>query len=201
MSYNYKEILEQKAKEDVEFARILKELRDGRKKIVGSEVGIGVTGNIVVGRPTLGGAEFVINFRILRMMGLRWNLAGLLGEKASDGVVYSIGIKLGRDLVSGGVVKGKDAGEFITSFTELIKNLKIGIASVVEWKKDFPNVIKVDECISCAGMPNIGEPVCHYEGGIIAGVLSEYFKGLIVADEVICWGRGGETCQFELKAR
>ena len=201
MAYNYQEILRKKVKKDTEFVKKYSELKEAREKVVGIEAGARVTGDITIGRPSLGGDEFVQNFRILRMIGLRWNLAGLLGEKASDGVVYSIGVKLGRYLVSSGVIKGKDAKEFITNFAEFTQNMKIGIPSIVEWKKDFPNIIKVDECITCAGMLNVGEVVCHYEGGIIGGAISEYFKGLIVADEVLCWGKGEETCQFELKEK
>jgi len=201
MAYNYADALKAGAQKDPKFNKALSELRESRKKVVGPEVGAKVVGDINTARPTLGGAEFVQNFRILRMIGLRWNLASLLGDKASDGVVYSIGVKLGRDLVSGSIIKGKDAKEFIANFAEFVMNMKIGVSTVVEWKKDFPNIIKFDECISCAGMLNVGMPVCHYEAGIIGGVLSEYFKGLIVADEVLCWGHGEETCQFELSAK
>ncbi|MCK5451360.1 MAG: hypothetical protein KAI70_06310 [Candidatus Omnitrophica bacterium] len=198
MSYDYQTILKETAEKNPVSAKKLSELREKRKQVVGPEIGINVVGEIDLCRPTLDGAEFIKNFRILRMVGLQWNLSSLLGSKAGDGIVYSIGIKLGRDLVTSNLVAGKDPKEFIINFAKLVENLKIGVISVVEWKKDFPNILKIDECISCAGMSNVGEPVCHYEGGIIAGVLSEYFKTLIVAKEVICWGDGGETCQFEL---
>ena len=201
MPYDYQTVLMEKVEKEPESVKKLGELREKRKKAVEEKVGISVVGEIDLCRPTLGGAEFVRNFRILRMVGLKWNLSSLLGGKASDGVVYSIGVKLGRDLVTGSIIKGKEAKEFITNFAKLIEGLKVGVVSVVEWKKDFPNILKVDECISCAGMLNVGEPVCQYEGGIIAGVMSEYFKGLIIAKEVICWGDGGETCQFELYAK
>ena len=160
-----------------------------------------MVGDISICRPTLGGAEFVQNFRILRMIGLKWNLSDLLGEKASDGAVYSIGVKLGRDLVSGRVIRGKNAKEFMADLTGFVERMKIGVISVVEWKDDFPNVLRLDESISCAGMLNVGQPVCHYEGGLIAGALSAHFKGLIVAREVLCWGHGEETCQFELRTK
>ncbi|MFH1837205.1 MAG: V4R domain-containing protein [Candidatus Omnitrophota bacterium] len=204
MAYDYQKLLKEREEKDAAFTKKLNATRQRCKNVVGKEAGIAVVGDIediAIGRPTLGGAEFVINFRILRIIGLKWNLSGLLGEKASDGIVYSIGIKLGRDLVSSGLIQGKDGKEFVTNFAQFIVNMKIGVPTVVEWKGDFPNIIKVDECISCGGMMNIGEPICHYEGGVIAGALSEYFKGLIVATEVLCWGHGEETCQFELCAK
>ncbi|MBU0597087.1 hypothetical protein KKA94_02910 [Patescibacteria group bacterium] len=204
MEYNYQEIIKDRMEKDPEFAQKVKNLREKRKMIENKDHALNLLGNvddINIGRPTLRGNELVINFRILRLIGLKWNLASLLGEKAGDGIVYSIGVKLGRSLVSGNVIKGKDSKEFITNFAALIMNMKIGVSSIVEWKKDFPNIVKVDECVSCGGMSNIGEMLCHYEGGIIAGTFSEYFKGLIVANEVLCWGHGDETCQFELHAK
>lgn len=204
MAYDYQKLLKEREEKDTAFSKKLNALRQRRKNVVGKEVGIAVVGDIediAIGRSSLGGAEFVMNFRVLRVIGLKWNLSGLLGEKASDGIVYSIGVKLGRDLVSGGLIQGKDGKEFVNNLAQFIVNIKIGIPAIVEWKEDFPNIIKIDECISCGGMMNIGKPICHYEGGVIAGALSEYFKGLIVATEVLCWGHGEETCQFELCAK
>ncbi len=204
MAYNYQKMLQEKAEKDKKFGERLKRLRAQRKTLVGKEVGasaVGSSEDIAIGRLTLGGAEFVVNFRVLRIVGLKWNLSSLLGDKASDGVVYSIGVKLGRDLVTARTIYGKDSKEFIASMAKFIEHMKIGVVSVVEWKKDFPNIVKVDECISCGGMKNVGNMICHYEGGIIAGALSEHFKGLIIANEVLCWGHGDETCQFELHAR
>jgi hypothetical protein len=201
MGYSYQELIREKISKSFEFAQKVELLREKRRKVVGRKIGMEVVGEVEIGRPTLGGADFVKNFRMLRMVGLRWNLSSLIGKKASNGVVYSIGVRLGRDFVSGGLIKGKDAKEFMDNFIKFVMNMKVGIISIIEWRKDFPNLIRVDECISCAGMLNIGEAICQYEGGIIGGVISEYFKGLIIAEEVLCWGHGEETCQFKLYAR
>ena len=202
MAYDYQKLLNEKAEKDAKFAKELSEFRKAREEVVGKEVGIKVVGSIAIGRPTLGGAEFVQNFRILRMVGLRWNLAGLLGEKASDGVVYSIGVRLGRDLLAGGLIKkSKKPDEFVTSFAEFLEKTKIGIVSVLEWRNDLPRLIRVGECITCAGALKVATPICHYEAGIIGGVISECINKLVVVEEVRCWGQGDETCDFEIKPK
>ena len=201
MIYDYQGSLKKKAQEDKKYAAKLAALRKKRKKVVGEEMGTQIIGEIDLTRPVLGGEEYVRNFRVLRMVGLKWNLSGFLGKKASDGVVYSIGAKLGRDLVTQKVIGGKDTEKFLGNLSEFIKMMKIGITSVVEWDKEYPTVLRVDECISCSGMYNVGDHVCQYEGGIIGGVFSEYFKGLFSDKEVLCWGYGDETCQFEIRAK
>jgi len=199
MAYDYKELIEKKGKEDPAFRKKIDELKEKRKKEVDVEAGITVTGDVEVGRPTLGGGFFVTQFRILRIVGLRWGLAKIVGKKAGDGITYNIGIGVGKDLIKKGVVKGKTIDEFLTSLATNIEGLKIGIASVTEWSGDFPKRIRVDECITCAGMLNIGKPVCHYEGGVIAGALSEFYKKEVRANEIACWGQGDEYCEFELE--
>ena len=169
MGYNYQELIKEKISKSSELAQKVGLLREKGKKVAGREIGMEVVGDVEVGRPTLGGADFVKNFRMLRMVGLRWNLSSLVEKKASSGLVYSIGVKLGRDFVSRGLIKGKDAKEFMDNFIKFIMDIKVGIISIIEWRKGFPNLIKVDECISYAGMLNIGEVICQYEGGTIGG--------------------------------
>jgi hypothetical protein len=200
MTYDYQKLVKEKAEKDKGFAKELNEIREQRKKIVGEEVGTSVIGNIAVGRPTLGGVEFVKNFRILRMIGLRWNLSGLLGDKASNGLVYSIGVRLGRDILNKGLIeKAKKPDEFVNSFSDFVQDMKIGVVSVLEWKNDLPRLIRIEECITCAGVLNVGGRICHYEGGIIAGIISEYINKLVVVEEVSCWGLGDESCDFKVE--
>ncbi|OPY26422.1 MAG: V4R domain protein [Methanobacterium sp. PtaU1.Bin242] len=59
-------------------------------------------------------------------------------------------------------------------------------------------MVKIDECMSCAGMPKLDKAVCYYEGGRITGGLSEVTGELWQFKEVNCWGLGDDFCRFEL---
>lgn len=64
--------------------------------------------------------------------------------------------------------------------------------------EDEKITIKIDECMSCSGMPKLGKPVCYYEGGRITGGLSEITGEKWQFVEVNCWALGDDFCRFEL---
>ncbi|NYB26662.1 MAG: hypothetical protein HVN34_04905 [Methanobacteriaceae archaeon] len=64
--------------------------------------------------------------------------------------------------------------------------------------EDEKITIKIDECMSCSGMPILGNPVCYYEGGRITGGLSEITGEKWQFIEVNCWALGDDFCRFEL---
>ncbi len=78
----------------------------------------------------------------------------------------------------------------------LLKKNKIGIPEIV--KKD-PLTIRIYECISCSGVPKINKPLCHFEGGFIAGVLEKIYNKPINLKETHCAGLGDNFCQFRVR--
>ncbi len=110
-------------------------------------------------------------------------------------------------------------GEFSTlRATEMIESGKIEKGDVSSWlelvKFDFKNwgygilttetiddakiVVKLDESMSSAGIPNLGKSVCYYEGGRITGGLSEVTGEKWQFVETNCWGMGDDFCRFEI---
>jgi predicted hydrocarbon binding protein len=53
--------------------------------------------------------------------------------------------------------------------------------------------------VTCAGIPNIGETVCHFEGGVVAGIIQNFTKSIVTCKEIQCWGKGDKSCVFEVK--
>lgn len=45
-------------------------------------------------------------------------------------------------------------------------------------------------------LPVLGETVCNYDEGFIAGVLSTYSGKMYTAVEVDCWATGDRVCRF-----
>lgn len=58
--------------------------------------------------------------------------------------------------------------------------------------------INLEECPTCSGLPNLGESVCHFESGMIAGCLEEIFDRRFDAIETRCWGLGDRGCTWDV---
>ncbi len=146
--------------------------------------GVDVANALKVLRPTLGNDAGVALYRLLRLVALE----DIMGRGAS-GVAYVAGKKLG---VSLGLKKLED-------FLTLCKTLKIGIIKV-PILTDTKIRVDVYECVTCAGMSTVGRALCHFEGGLIAGVVESIVKKRTRAHEVTCiGGLGDQACGFDLE--
>lgn len=153
--------------------------RTGRSRV---EVGNALS----ILRPTLGNDAGLGLYRLLRLVALE----DIIGRGAS-GTAYIAGKKLGQSL---GLTKLED-------FLALCHELKIG---VIEVPVLTPSRIKVDvyECATCSGMTPVGRPLCHFEGGLVAGAVESILGKDIRAQEVGCiGGLGHDACSFEMEVR
>lgn len=132
-------------------------------------------------RNELGRCIDITMFRIVRFMDLERYLG-----RGAHGVVYEAGKKLGHDLNP----------KTVEDFVKFCEDYKIGKVEII---KDNPLQIRINECISCSGLPECGETLCWFEGGFIAGCLEKVFNKRVMAKETHCAGLGDEFCQFEIK--
>lgn len=134
-------------------------------------------------RPTLGKDAGVALYRLLRLVALE----DIIGRGAS-GAAYLAGKKLG---VSLGLKKLED-------FLQLCADLKIGVIEVPVVRETRIHV-DVYECITCSGLETVGRPICHFEGGLIAGAVESITGSRVRAREITCiGGLGDEACGFDL---
>ena len=139
-----------------------------------------------VERPELGDQAGVGLYRLLRLVALE----DIMGPGASA-ISYYAGKKLGLEL------KLKTLDEFL----ELCKELKIGLIEVPVMTDTHIHV-DVYECVTCAGMETVGRPICHFEGGLIAGAVEGIIGKSVQAKEVTCiGGLGDDSCGFDLKIK
>ncbi len=137
-------------------------------------------------RPTLGDDAGVALYRLLRLVALE----DILGRGAS-GAAYLAGKRLGISL---GIKKLPD-------FLQLCADLKIGVIEV-PLATEFNIHIDVYECITCSGLETVGRPLCHFEGGLIAGAVEIITGKHTHAKEVTCiGGLGHDCCGFELELK
>jgi hypothetical protein len=133
-------------------------------------------------RPKLGEDIPLTLYRILRVIGMR----NILGE-TSGATLYMMGKQVGT------MIGANDLGEF----EKKIKELKVGIPEVQVVDEDHV-IIKLYECITCAGFAYTGEMFCDMESGIIAGLLEAIFKKKAKSTQTKSWSVGFNYCEFEV---
>lgn len=131
-------------------------------------------------RHTLGRDIDVAVFRLIRFMDLEKYLG-----RGAHGVICECGRELGQSLNP----------KSIDDIIKFCEEYKIGKIEVVNKN---PIQIRVYECISCSGLPEVGETLCWFEGGFIAGCLEKILNKKVRAKETHCAGLGDDFCQFEI---
>jgi len=133
-------------------------------------------------RPELGADIGLLPWRLIRLIALNKYMGEVAGETA-----YIFGKQIGSALL----VKTPE------DLLKTVKDLKIGKAKVAE-QTDTNIIIDVTECATCAGIPNIGKPVCQFEAGVISGALEKILNKTVNVTETKCWGLGDKVCRFEV---
>jgi predicted hydrocarbon binding protein len=145
---------------------------------------VDISNALKISRPSLGDNAGIALYRLLRLVALE----DIIGRGAA-GTAYVAGKKLGMSL---GITKLED-------FLALCTALKIGIIKVPIQTAERVHV-DVYECVTCSGLDRVGRPLCHFEGGLIAGAVEAIVKKRTRAHEVTCiGGLGDKSCGFDLE--
>jgi len=147
---------------------------------------IEIANALKVARPSLGDEAGITLYRLLRLVALE----DIMGPGASA-ISYYAGKKLGHSL------NMRNVDEFLGLCTQL----KIGIVEIPEMTEEHVHV-DVYECITCSGLEPVGRPLCHFEGGMITGVVESLTGKTAETNEVYCiGGLGHDRCGFSIKLR
>ncbi|RLI79315.1 hypothetical protein DRP05_04430 [Archaeoglobales archaeon] len=98
-------------------------------------------------------------FRLERM--------ALILMSGADSIMFRIGQEIARE-VSPEIVESGSNEDIFNGLAKIFEKLRIGILELEKCRDDVVN-IRIYECVSCSGMPNIGKTVCYFEGGLMAG--------------------------------
>ncbi len=144
---------------------------------------IEISNTLKIDRPELGDQVGLGLYRLLRLVALE----DIMGPGASS-ISYYAGKKLGQKLEFKSI-------EGLLEFCKQINIGKISLSEIVDNKVH----VDVHECATCSGMMPVGRPICHFEGGLIAGALEGITNTKVNAKEVTCiGGLGDETCGFDI---
>ncbi len=147
-----------------------------------------------VDRKKLGKSVPIEIFRVFRHFSQIY-AEDLLGSKAENILFVNAGKELGKNI--GKILYDENLENYIANIKKFIEKNKIGILKVVE-VSDKKMVFQLDECITCAGMDNIGKRICHFEVGIVAGVVETYLGKKVIAEETKCNANGEGTCEVSV---
>ncbi len=157
-------------------------------------------GNIEQGRPNLGNTMNVAVYRLMQYT-LRDVLIRTLSVEKANGVLREAGILAGREFCVNVLDRNLSFGEFVAQLQEKLLALKVGILRIE--KSDLERqefVMTVEEDLDCSGLPMLGETVCEYDEGFIAGILGAYTGKSFDVREIDCWASGARVCRFRAVA-
>ncbi len=105
----------------------------------------------------------------------------------TEDLLYELGHRVGRELAR--ELDEEDA-------EKVLERLLSGIGKEIDVKReDGKVVVSIKGCVECSDLPY--GPACHFEAGLIAGVLDELEGDGWKTEEVMCSGAGAEACVFE----
>lgn len=139
-------------------------------------------------------------FQILRMVALGANVEDMLGDGA-PALVYHSGQGLGQVLGQAVIEQAdKNFEAYVGQIEQLCKKLSIGllIPETIDIKAGIFEM-RVDECVSCAGIDGVSSPICHFEAGMVGGFFKTFFNTNAKAKETKCNALGDDTCLIHIK--
>lgn len=148
-------------------------------------------------RGNLGEELPVLVYRLLEYS-LKEELIRRYGEDEQVEVFRSAGRMAGEYFTKNMLNLDQPMDQFVNELQNKMKELKIGVLRIEDVDEESGKIIlTVAEDADCSGLPVLGETVCNYDEGFIAGILSVYSGKQYTAIEVDCWATGDRVCRFQ----
>ncbi len=147
-------------------------------------------------RGNLGEELPVIVYRLLEYS-LKDELIERFGKETQIDVFRQAGRKAGEYFAKKLLDMNQPLDQFVSQLQAKMQEMKIGVLRIEDVDEASGRIIlTVAEDADCSGLPVLGETVCNYDEGFIAGILSLYSGKPYTAVEVDCWATGDRVCRF-----
>lgn len=156
-------------------------------------------GDIAEGRPNLGTETSVAAYRLMQFT-FKDVFTKELGKQKTMELFVKAGELAGKEFCRNLLDVSMPFDEFISDLKEKLVTLKVGILRMEKADKEaLQFTLTVSEDIDCSGLPVLGETVCDYDEGFIAGIFEEFTGKKFTAKEIDCWATGDRTCRFKVQ--
>lgn len=147
-------------------------------------------------RGNLGDELPVLVYRLLEYS-LKDELIRRFGKEEQIDIFRKAGRKAGEYFASHMLNLDQPLDLFVSELQKRLEELKIGVLRIEDVNESNGRIIlTVSEDADCSGLPVLGETVCNYDEGFIAGILSIYTNKNYNAIEIDCWATGDRVCRF-----
>ena len=149
------------------------------------------------GRENLGSELPVAVYRLLEYS-IREELKEQFGKEEQIRIFRNAGYRAGVYFAEKYLDSSLDISEFTSLLQKRLEQFKMGVLRIEKLEEDTGKMIlTVSEDADCSGLPLLGETVCNYDEGFLAGILTSYTGKPYTAIEVNCWATGDRVCRFQ----
>lgn len=133
---------------------------------------------------------------------LREELLERLGKNEQIAIFRKAGYRAGAFFASHFLDLTLSLNRFVAQLQQRMEEMKMGVLRLEQIDEVAGKfVLTVAEDADCSGLPVLGETVCNYDEGFIAGILSTYTGRQYTAVEVDCWATGDRVCRFRAEVQ
>ena len=93
-------------------------------------------------------------------------------------------------------LKDCDLNQLLKNIAIFWENKQLG---QIEIQKLDPLTICVYDCFECKDLPEIGEPACSFDSGVLDAIFSKHFQRDVTTVETECYAMGNECCTFVIE--
>lgn len=154
-------------------------------------------GDIAEGRGSMGENMPVAVYRMLEYS-MNTVLVQECGQETADELFREAGHLVGSEIAKRKLDMKVDLEGFATDLHDVFKEMGIGLVDITSYDEETGAIeVTVSEDLDCSGLPPTNEVVCHFDEGLIAGILDAYLHLCYSVREVDCWAKGDRYCRFE----
>ena len=157
--------------------------------------------NSFQGRKNMGESIPVDIYRMLQYS-LKIEIMKVYGREQTINIFRAAGFNAGVYFTVHMLDPSLPFGEFVSGLQRKLEEYKMGILRIEHQESKTGKIIlTIAEDADCSGLSVIGESVCNYDEGFIAGIFTTYTNRLYEAVEINCWALGDRVCRFEVRVR